>query len=145
VDGIRFASSSLHASTWLKGITRIIVVGNDTPLTIDGTATSIGRLLVADTVRLTVESAEVMLASDDGSLSHAITSNWIEGALLAPLLESTSPTAILVTDKNGDEFELTSEEIVGALLAMDHDQVTLVLPDRGRSAWLVDIVSIESN
>jgi hypothetical protein len=145
VDGIRFASSSLHASTWLKGITRIIVVGSETPLTIDGTATSIGRLLVADTVRLTVESAEVMLADDEGNLSHAITSNWIEGALLAPLLNNPEPTAIIVTDVNGDEVELSGDEIDGALLAMDHDQVTLVLPDRGRSAWLVDIVSIESN
>ena len=145
VDGIRFASSTLHASTWLKGITRIIVIGADTPLTIDGAETSIGRLLMGDTVHLTVESAEVMLAGDDGSLSHAITSNWIEGALLAPLLDNPAPASITVTDASGEEFELTSEEIVGAILAMDHDNITLVLPDRGRSAWLVDIISIESN
>lgn len=145
VDGIRFASSTLHASTWLKGITRIIVVGTETPLTIDGVETSIGRLLTGETVHLTVESTDVMLAGDDGSLSHATTANWIEGALLAPLLNDPEPNTIIVTDKNGEEFELTGEEIVGAILAMDHDKVTLVLPDRGRSAWLVDVVSIESN
>lgn len=145
VDGVRFASETLHASSWLKGITRIVVVGTDTPLTIDGNQTSIGRLLIGQTVQVVVESTDVMLAGDDGNLSHATTSNWIEGALLAPLLENPTPSSITVTDANGEQFELSGAEIIGAVLAMDHDSVTLVLPDRGRSAWLVDILSIESN
>jgi len=145
VDGVRFASETLHASSWLKGITRIVIVGKDTPLTIDGNQTSIGRLLIGETVQVVVESTDVMLAGDNGNLSHATTSNWIEGALLAPLLENPTPSSITVTDANGEQFELSGAEIINAVLAMDHDSVTLVLPDRGRSAWLVDILSIESN
>ena len=145
VDGIRFASETLHASSWLKGITRIVVVGAAKPLTIDGVETSIGRLLIGETVRVVVESTDVMLADDNGHLSHATTSNWIEGTLLAPLLDNPNPASITITDSNGETYELSGEEIAGAVLAMDHDSVTLVLPDRGRSAWYVDILSIESN
>ncbi len=145
VDGIRFASETLHASSWLKGITRIVVVGVETPLTIDGFETSIGRLLIGETVRLPVESTDVMLADENGNLSHATTANWIEGALLAPLLENTDPTSITITDSSGETIELSGEEIEGAVLAMDHDSITLVLQARGRSAWLVNITSIESN
>lgn len=144
VDGIRFASETLHASSWLKGITRIVVVGVDTPLIIDGNETSIGRLLIGETVRLPVESTDVMLADDEGNLSHAATANWIEGALLAPLLDNANPESITVTDSSGETIELSGEEIEGAVLAMDHDSITLVLPARGRSAWLVKIISIES-
>lgn len=145
VDGVRFASETLHASSWLKGITRIIVVGLDTPLTIDGVETSIGRLLIGEIVHLVVESTDVMLADDEGNLSHATTANWIEAAPLAPLLSDPSPTSITVTDSSGAEIELTSDEIENAALTMNHDTVTLVLPARGRSAWLVEIISIESN
>jgi len=145
VDGVRFASETLHASSWLKGITRIIVVGVDTPLIIDGAETSIGRLLIGETIHLVVEDADVMLADDEGNRSHATTANWIEGVLLAPLLENPNPKSITITDSSGDKIVLSADEIVGAALAMDHDSVTLVLPDRGRSAWLVDITSIESN
>ncbi len=145
VDGIRFASQSLHASTWLKGITRIVVVGVDTPLTIDGVETSIGRLLIGETVRVVVEGTDVMLADDEGNLSHATTANWIEGALLAPLLDNPNPASITITDSNGETYELSGDEIEGAVLAMDHDSITLVLPERGRSAWIVDIIAIESN
>ena len=35
-DGMRFRAENLHISTWLKGNTRIIVVGTHKPLTIDG-------------------------------------------------------------------------------------------------------------
>ena len=145
VDSVRFASETLHASSWLKGITRIVVVGADTPLTIDGVETSIGRLLIGETAHIVVESTDVMLADETGRLSHATTANWIEGTLLAPLLEDPNPESITVTDSAGEIVELTADEIVGAALAMDHNSVTLVLPERGRSAWLVDILSIESN
>ena len=111
VDGIRFASETLHASSWLKGITRIVVVGVETPLTIDGFETSIGRLLIGETVRLPVESTDVMLADENGNLSHATTANWIEGALLAPLLENTDPTSITITDSSGETIELSGKKL----------------------------------
>lgn len=50
-----------------------------------------------------------------------------------------------MTNSAGETFELTSEEAASAAFAMVYDEVTLVLPDRGRSAWLTDIVEIESN
>ena len=55
VDGIRFAAENLHVSTWLKGVWRIIVVGTEKPLTIDGYRTSIGRLLLGPTRSVTIE------------------------------------------------------------------------------------------
>lgn len=145
VDGLRFVSETVHVSTWLKGISRIIVVGTERPLLIDGEATSIGRLLIGETVRLTLESTDVMLANDAGGTSHAQVANSVEGALLAPLLSNPDPESILVTNSAGETFELSGEEAANAALAMVYDEITLVFPERGRSAWLTDIVEIESN
>lgn len=145
IDGVRFVTNSVHSSTWLKGINRIVVVGIDTPLLIDGTATSIGRLLLGETARLTVEGSDVMLKDDADQISHALVANWVDGVLLTTLLSDPNASSVTVTDINGDIFELTIEEIRNAAIAIVRDHVTLVLPDRGRSAWLVDIVKIESN
>jgi hypothetical protein len=144
VDGVRFVTESVHVSTWLKGIERIIIVGKETPLSIDGKQTSIGRLLLGNTTRLTVESADVMLASEDGKTSHAYVANWIDGALLLPLLENQAPDYIIITDGSGIRTTLAGEEIQGAVIALVRGEVTLVLPQRGRSMWLANIVSIES-
>jgi len=145
VDSIRFASESLHASSWLKGISRIIFVGENKPLVIDGVATSIGRLLIGDTMRIAVESTDVMLATEDGDTSHAFVGNRIEGAPLLPLLDKTQPDHITLTDSTGEMTELSGEEIANAVLGIVGDEVTLILPDRGRSAWPTDIVEIKSN
>ncbi len=145
VDGLRFVSETVHVSTWLKGISRIIVVGTEQPLLIDGKATSIGRLLIGETVRLTLESTDVMLANDAGGTSHAQVANSVEGALLAPLLSNPNPDSIIVTNRAGETFELSGEEAANAALAMVYDEITLVFPERGRSAWLTDIVGIESH
>ena len=45
-QGVRFAAENLHISAWIKGIRRVIVVGKEMPLVIDGQPTSIGRLLI---------------------------------------------------------------------------------------------------
>jgi hypothetical protein len=144
VDGVRFVTESVHVSTWLKGIKQIIVVGNDKPLTIDGDATSIGRLLLGDTVRLTVEGTDTMLTNEDGRTGLAFVGNWVEGARLLPLLKTLSPDIVIITDRNGSQVELTGEEIEDAILAIVRREITLVLPNRGRSAWPTDIVQIES-
>jgi hypothetical protein len=145
VDGLRFASETVHVSTWLKGISRIVVVGTEKPLLIDGEATSIGRLLIGETTRYTLESTDVMLANDAGETSHAQVANTVDAAPLSPLLAQTNPDAIVVTNGDGETVELSGEEAAGAAIAMVYDEVTLVLPDRGRSAWLTNIVKIESN
>lgn len=145
IDGVRFLTETIHNSTWLKGINRITIVGKDKPLTIDGEATSIGRLLLGDTMRLTVEGSDVMLSDDTGNLSRAMVANWVEGPRLLDLLKTTSPDVVVITDSNGDITELTSDEIQNAIIAIVKDEVTLVLPDRGRSVWPTQIVEIESN
>jgi len=145
IDGVRFITETIHNSTWLKGINRITIVGKEKPLTIDGEATSIGRLLLGDTMRLTVEGSDVMLSDDTGNLSHAMVANWVEGPRLLDLLKTTSPDVVIITDSNGEVIELTADEIQNAIIAIVKDEVTLVLPDRGRSVWPTQIVEIESN
>jgi hypothetical protein len=86
-----------------------------------------------------------MLADEDGDTSHALVGNWIEGAPLLPLLKNTSPDSIILTDTSGETIELRGEQIANAILGVVSDKVTLILPDRGRSAWLSDIVKIESH
>jgi hypothetical protein len=146
VDGIRFASETIHASAWMKGISRIIIVGLETPLAIEGQATSIGRVLIEnDSVGVVVEGTDVMLANEEKETSHAMVANIVEGVLLTSLLENPSPAAITVTSADGETFELEGSEIEGSILGIVDGEVTLVLPERGRSAWLSDVVEIESN
>jgi len=145
VDGARFITETIHVSAWMKGINRIVVVGSEKPLTIDGEATSIGRLLLGDTVRVSVEESDVMLVNDDDNMSHAIVANWTEGVLLTSLLRTSSPESIILTDSSGNTTELDGSEIEGAIIGIVKDKVTLILPERGRSAWPTNIIEIESN
>ena len=145
IDGVRFTTASVHSSTWLKGITRILVIGVEKPLSIDGERTSIGRLLLSDTTRLIVEGSDVMLSNETGDVSHAFVANWVDGAPLLPLLKNPQTNGITITTSIGEQIELTADEFQGAILAIVRDAVTLILPDRGRSAWPTNIVAIESN
>jgi hypothetical protein len=145
IDGVRFITESVHSSTWLKGISRITIVSKGTPLTIDGKSTSVGRLLLGETVRVTVEGSEVMLTGEEGKTSRAFVANWAEGPRLLSLLENPSPESVVVTDSEGNQIEFNYDEIQDAIIAIVRDQVTLVLPERGRSVWPTKIVKIESN
>ncbi len=88
-DGIRFASEDLHVSAWLKGIRRIVVVGRETPLTVAGEATSIGRLLLGPIQYLTVEQTQVMLKSEeDGEVRSAQVGSRLRGVPLTTLLDN---------------------------------------------------------
>lgn len=144
VDGLRFVTESVHVSTWLKGIERITVVSNETPLTIDGSTTSIGRLLLGETLKVVVEGTDVMLTNDSGDLSHAYVANWVEGARLLPLLRDPSPDFIIITNESGQTTRLDGNGILDAIIANVRGEITLVLPDRGRSAWPTSIIKIES-
>ena len=144
-DGIRFFAEDLHISTWLKGVTRVIVVGMEKPLTIDGTPTSIGRLLLGPTSSATVEQTDVMLKSDeDGEIRKAKTLSRVEGALLEPLLSNPAYARLLVRDKSGHQVEVKREDTHGALLTQMWGQTVLVLPERGRAKWVADVVDIVS-
>ncbi len=146
MDGMRFAAENLHISTWLKGVTRIVVVGVDKPLTIDGEATSIGRLLLGATASATIEQTDVMLKSeDDGQIRKAKTASRVEGAPLEPLLRTTGFTRLLVRDKSGRSYELSTDDAQGALIAQMWGETVLVLPQRGRGKWVANVVEITSH
>jgi hypothetical protein len=143
-DGIRFAAEDLHVSTWIKGITRIVVVGPETPLTINGEATSMGRLLTGPTQSVTVEQTDVMLKSeDDGQIRRAKTASRLEGAPLVALFEPES-AAVIVETANGETTSLDFAEIQDAVLALVRGQVVLVRPDRGRVEWIEGVVALSS-
>lgn len=145
VDGVRFAAPNLHVSTWLKGIVRIVVVGPDTPLRIDGQPTSIGRLLVGPTARVTVQETDVMLKSpDDGQVRKAKTAGRIEGAPISVLVSNPGFDQLLVRDAQGQTHTLSAQEAQGALLAQHRGQVFLILPDRGQPQWIEGVVEVST-
>jgi hypothetical protein len=145
VDGVRFADENLHVSTWLKGVWRIIVVGEDKPLTVDGYRTSMGRLLLGPTASVTVEQTDVMLRSEsDGQIRKAKTASRIEGASLADIVADPGFDTLLVRDAAGGEHTLSAAEARGAVLAQMGQQIVLVLPGRGRAQWIVDVVELVS-
>ncbi len=145
IDGIRFAAENLHVSTWVKGIRRVIVVGSETPLLIEGQATSIGRLLLGPTLELTVDSANVMLQSaDDGEIRRAQAGTRILGVPLTALVTEPAFTELVIHDSARQEYRLSAEDCDGAVLAQFRGRVTLVLPERGRSQWISDVVALES-
>ena len=145
VDGVRFAAENLHISSWLKGVWRIIVVGPDKPLMLDGYRTSIGRLLLGPTASVTLEQTDVMLRSEtDGQIRKAKTASRIEGARLADIVADPGFDELLVRDADGGEHTLTAAEARGAVLAQMGQQLVLVLPDRGRAQWIAGVVELVS-
>jgi hypothetical protein len=142
-DGMRFADEKLHVSTWLKGINRIIVVGEERPLLIDGQRTSMGRLLLRATRSATVQQTQTMFKSeDDGQVRRAKTANRIEGAPIEDLVAGPGFEGLRVRDAAGEEHSLSADEAEGALLAQMGKEVVLVLPGRGRSQWVTGVVEI---
>jgi hypothetical protein len=145
VDGVRFAAPNLHISTWLKGVVRIIVVGPDKPLLVDGRPTSIGRLLVGPTVRVTVEETDVMLKSPgDGQVRKAKTAGRIEGAPISALLSDLKFDELIVRDDQGKTHTLSAREASSALLVQRRGQVVLILPERGQPQWITGVVELST-
>jgi len=144
-DGIRFASEDLHVSTWLKGLTGILVVGREQPLTINGESTSIGRLLLGPTRQVVVERARVMFSSlTVGEVHEAETASQLWGASVADLFPGEEYSQIFVIDIAGEEHQFSRAELNLAVLAPTPDGPTLVLPDRGRSLWIMDVVELRT-
>ena len=142
-DGVRFADENHHYSTWLKGLTRIVVVGEDRPLRIDGQDTSIGRLLLGQTSSVTVEETEVMLADPNGdSIRRAHTARRLEGIPLLDVVDVKQDEVIVLHCADGLQRSITAAEASDALLVQELDGVTLVLPDRGRAAWSSRVVEV---
>ncbi len=145
-DGIRFASEDLHVSTWIKGIRKILVIGVETPLMIAGQPTSLGRLMLARTVKVSVEAANVMLVSEtDGKMRKAVTAQQFEGVALADIVNLHSAQPLHVVDVEGVKHQISAEEAKTGLLVPIRGVLTLVLPERGRSFWIENVVEIGSS
>jgi hypothetical protein len=143
-DGIRFASEDLHVSAWLKGITKLIVVQRETPLAIDGTNTSMGRLLLGSTMSYTVERTEVSLRSEeDGVVHKASVASRLEGVPLEALIDFDAIRALQAHTASGDSVLLEVQSVRSAFLTQFRGETTLVLPDRGRSEWIQGLTAIE--
>ena len=63
LEGIRFSDENQHVSTWLKGISEIIVVGDGRKLSIDGKPYTMGGLLAGPTVSVSAEGGAAMKAN----------------------------------------------------------------------------------
>jgi hypothetical protein len=144
-DGIRYADENLHISTWLKGIRRVVVVGRETPLVIDGRPTSMGRLLTGPTQMVTLEQTDVMLESpEDGAIRRASTGFRVEGAPVVAIVANPAFTQLLVRDGSGTEHTLSAEDARAAMLIQSRGQVMLALPGRGRSQWIGNVVELRT-
>jgi hypothetical protein len=144
-DGVRFAAKDLHISSWLKGVWRIIVVGPEKPLVLDGYRTSFGRLLLGPTTSIAIEQTDVMLRGrDDGQVRKAKTASRIDGAELTDIVADPGFDTLLVRDEGGGEHALSAADARGAVLAQMGKDVVLVLPRRGRSHWIGGVVELVS-
>lgn len=146
LEGLRFKDENQHVSTWLKGVRWIIVVGKDMPLTIDGQATSMGRLLLRGRTTTVTERGNVAMYKSelDGQTYEGLYTHRYTGVPLAELLDNPDFTVLVVTDARGRTTEFDAESARGAILAQVNGRTTLVLPELARGQWVADVVSIES-
>jgi hypothetical protein len=143
-DSIRFADENLHVSTWLKGISKIIVVGEKKNLTIGGKQVSFGELLLMDTVQFTVEQAPVMLKnSSDGLIRTGYTAERMEGVEVSKVIEIKDENDYSLKLIDGTIQSLTGSELTNSKLVLIGSDIVLVFPDKSRNAWVKQIVSIE--
>jgi len=146
LEGLRFKDENQHVSTWLKGVRWITVVGKETPLTIDGETTSMGRLLLRGRTTTVTERGNVAMYKSelDGQTYEGLYTHRYTGVPLAELLDNPDFTTLVVTDARGRTTEFDAESARGAILAQVNGRTTLVLPELARGQWVADVVSIES-
>ena len=142
-DGMRFKDENQHESTWLKGVRWIIVQGAETPLTIAGQATSMGRLLLGERMTVVAEGGDAMYKSPlDGKIYRGEYAHTHSGASLEKLLATRAYRAVRVTDRVGKQTELSREEIAGSILTDVQGAPTLLLPADNRGAWIRNVTDI---
>ncbi|MDP2965960.1 MAG: hypothetical protein Q8N39_08015 [Pelolinea sp.] len=143
-ESIRFADENLHVSTWLKGISKIIVVGDEKNLSIGGRKTTFGELLIKDTVQFTVEQAPVMLKNNsDGLIRTGYTAERMEGIEVAKLLTIEDEKDYSLKLVNGTIQDLKGSELTNSKLVLIGSDVVLVFPEKSRNTWIKQIVSID--
>jgi len=146
LEGIRFQDGGLHVSTWLKGVNKIIVIGNELPLTIDGRASSIGRLLRGNTLTVISERSHPMFRSaEDGQVREAEYSHLHTGAPIKALMAHPDFSTVSVTDAEGQTHTIDARTAEKAILTIYLGSPTLLLPDLHRGEWISDVVRVVSN
>jgi len=142
-NGVRFADEKIHVSTWIKGINKIIVVGERKDLIIGDNSYSLGELMLMDTVRFTVEQAQVMLKSElDGVIRKGFTAERLEGIELEYLLELLPLKSYQLADQGGEKIEIPYDELINAKLVLIGKEITLVFPDKSRNQWIAGVTAI---
>jgi len=146
LEAVRFQDDGLHVSTWLKGVSKIIVIGNELTLTIDGRATSIGRLLTENTLTVISERSYPMYRSEeDGQIREAEYSHLHTGAPIKELVARPDFSTLSVTDADGQTYTIEARAAEKAILTIYYGSVTLLLPDLHRGEWISDVVEVVSN
>ncbi len=142
-NGVRFADENIHISTWIKGITKIIVVGENKDLIISDKSFSLGELMLKDTVRFTVEQAQVMLKSElDGVIRRGFTAERLEGIELGNLIELFPSKSYQLSGQDGEITEVPYDEMINAKLVLIGKEITLVFPDKSRNQWIPGVTAI---
>jgi hypothetical protein len=146
LEGVRFQDDGLHVSTWLKGINKIIVVGNDLPIIVDGRATSMGRLLRENTLTVIAERSYPMYHSEEnGQVREGEYSHLHTGAPLDDLVAHTDFSTLTVTDAEGQTYTIDARTAEGAILTIYYGKPTLMFPDLHKGEWVSDVERIISN
>jgi len=144
--GVRFADENLHVSTWLKGITRILVVSREESLMLGNTATSIGKLMLGDTTSITVEQAPVMLRSEEtGEIRRGFTATRLEGIEISDWMEVNESSEYNVDLAVGGQVEISGLDLQNSLLTRIYGDIVLVFPGRSRNQWIFGIEGIGEN
>lgn len=145
-EGVRFQDDNLHVSMWLKGVSKIIVIGNELPLIVDGRATSIGRLLREDTLTVISERSYPMYRSEeDGEVRKGEYSHLHTGAPMSDLVAHPDFSTLTVTDAQGEVHTIDARAAERAILTAYRGSVTLLLPDAHKGEWISDVVRVVSN
>lgn len=143
-DSIRFADEKLHVSTWLKGISKVIVVGDEQKLIINGSEMTFGELLLKDTVYFTVEQAPVMLKSEsDGLIKTGYTAERLEGIDVSRLMVINDEKDYSLKLKDGAIHPVKGIELINSKLILIGSDIVLVFPEKSRNAWISQIAGIE--
>lgn len=146
LEGIRFQDENQHVSTWLKGVRWIIVVGSETPLEIDGVATSMGRLLLDERVTVSAEGGDALFVSElDGKTYRGDYAHLYTGARLERLLSDGDYATLEVTDASGQVREYPAEQVADAIIATVDGRPSLLLPGASRRDWVIDVVRIATH
>jgi len=146
LEGVRFQDDGLHISTWLKGVNKIIVVGNDLPIIVDGRATSMGRLLRENTLTVIAERSYPMYHSEeDGQVREGEYSHLHTGAPLDALVAHADFSTVTVTDAEGQMYTIDARTAEGAILTIYYGKPTLMFPDLHKGEWVSDVERIISN